>query len=83
MSEEKKICYKCIHFNKRDDECWCIEQDNLTWNNAPYCKEYKEETKCPNCGSKTFKVMSFYNCVKCMKMYMLDKGQLKEVTIKF
>ena len=41
MSE--KICYKCIHFSSWEGNTWCIEEDDLTWNNAPVCKEYKEK----------------------------------------
>ncbi|MCJ7481503.1 MAG: hypothetical protein MUO31_00905 [Thermodesulfovibrionales bacterium] len=39
MSEEK-ICYKCSHFNKWDDRCWCIKEPYLTWNEAPNCLYY-------------------------------------------
>jgi len=42
MSDEK-ICYKCTWFNRWEDHCWCIEEEDLTWNNAPYCKSYKRE----------------------------------------
>jgi len=43
MILDSRVCYKCIHFQQWEENCWCSEVVNLTWNHAPYCEKYEEK----------------------------------------